>query len=349
MSQKIKNNQLQDELEYRGDASVATHLHVCAYDEQGVDIAKGYRFADIEPLVNRRRQHWLQVHGLSDVATIEQICRHYEINFLVAQDILNPQHLAKIEQHDHYNVVILKLMLLQTDGSYTLHQISMIQGEDFVLTFSDRDIDFFSSVPDAVQNNVSKVRNRGCDFLLSVLLNSIMSHYMAILSDMEDQLEDLEELLLDTLGDTTTSIGDIQKYRKLCRMIKKYMNPLKDGMHVLLHCENCLVQEATLPFFQDVNDHLKSVFQSLDTCREMISALVDLYLSNNDQRMNSIMKQLTVVSTLFIPLTFFAGVWGMNFRVMPELDWKYGYAGAWGLMVVIALVVFWYFKRKKWY
>lgn len=349
MKQKIKNNQLQDELEYRGDVAVATHLHLCAYDEQGMDLKEGERFPELLPWVNKRKMHWLQIHGLSDVATIKKICTHYGINFLVAQDILNPQHLAKVEQHEHYNVVILKLMQMQADGSFLLHQISLIQGEGFVLTFSDRDMDFFSAVPDAIRNNVSKVRYRGSDFLLSVLLNSIMGHYMSILSEVEDQLEDLEESLLARLGEDSTTIGDIQKYRKLCRMIKKYMNPLREGMHALLHQENSLIQPSTQPFFLDVNDHLLSVFQSLDTCRDMISALVDLYLSNNDQRMNSIMKQLTVVSTLFIPLTFFAGIWGMNFSFMPELSWKYGYAGAWGLMILIALVVFWYFKRKRWY
>lgn len=349
MAQEIKNNQLQDELEYRGDATVTTHLHVCAYDEQGVEICSAQHFSDVEPYIERHSRHWLQVHGLSDIETIEKICSHYHINFLVAQDILNPQHLAKIEQHDTYNVVILKLMLMQPDGTFTLHQISLIQGEDFVLTFSDRDIDFFSAVPMAIQNNVSKVRSKGSDFLLSVLLNSIMGHFMTILSDMEDQLEDLEETLLVQMGTITTSVADIQKFRKVCRTIKKYMYPLKEEMHVLLHTENSLIQDATLPFFQDVNDHLQSVFQSLDTCRDMISALVDLYLSNNNQRMNSIMKQLTVVSTLFIPLTFFAGIWGMNFRFMPELAWKYGYAAAWGLMVLIALLVFAYFKWKKWY
>ena len=125
--------------------------------------------------------------------------------------------------------------------------------------------------------------------------------------------------------------------------------PLKEQINALFRTNNNLISDDSRPFFNDVNDHLHFILQSLETCSDILSALVVLYLSNNDLRMNNIMKQLTIVSTLFIPLTFFAGIWGMNFKLMPELDWHYGYAMAWGLMLLIALIVFLYFKRKKWY
>lgn len=145
-------------------------------------------------------------------------------------------------------------------------------------------------------------------------------------------------------------IESIQQYRRNFRVIKKCVLPLKEEIGKLLYVtDNGLLHKSNRPFFNDVNDHLQFVLQTLEGCRDVISALIDIYLSNNDRRMNSIMKQLTVVSTIFIPLTFLAGIWGMNFRWMPELEWRYGYVFAWAVMLVLVAVIYLYFKRKKWY
>jgi len=131
--------------------------------------------------------------------------------------------------------------------------------------------------------------------------------------------------------------------------MKKAVLPLKEQYIKLLRSENEMMHKVNRPFFNDVNDHLQFVLQTIDICRETLSSLVDLYISNNDLRMNDIMKRLTVVSTIFIPLTFLAGVWGMNFKFMPELDWRYGYVAAWAIMLVTGLLVYWFLKRKKWH
>ncbi|MDO4179801.1 MAG: CorA family divalent cation transporter, partial [Bacteroidales bacterium] len=184
---------------------------------------------------------------------------------------------------------------------------------------------------------------------LSVILNSVMARFSSIISDFEDGLEDLEANLLSSDSKDVPGIGSIQQYRRNFRLLRKCIMPFKEEISKLLHADNVLLHKANRPFFNDVNDHLQFVLQTLEGCRDMISALADLYLSNNDQRMNSIMKQLTVVSTIFIPLTFLAGIWGMNFRWMPELDWKYGYLFAWVLMLLLVVAIYFYFKRKKWY
>ena len=175
---------------------------------------------------------------------------------------------------------------------------------------------------------------------------------MSIISKMEDDLEDLEEQFLSPLSpipEKQPGIEEIQRYRRNYRLIKKSIFPLKEQINKLLHSENQLLNKANRPFFSDVNDHLQFVLQTLEGCRDLLSAMVDLYLANNDQRMNSIMKQLTIVSTIFIPLTFLAGIWGMNFQWMPELGWKYGYFFAWGLMLAVVVVLYFYFKHKRWY
>ena len=175
---------------------------------------------------------------------------------------------------------------------------------------------------------------------------------MSLISKMEDDLEDLEEQFLSPLSPIPAKqpgIEKIQVYRRNYRLIKKSIFPLKEQINKLFHTENQLLHKSNRPFFSDVNDHLQFILQTLEGCRDLLSALVDLYLANNDQRMNSIMKQLTIVSTIFIPLTFLAGIWGMNFHWMPELGWKYGYFFAWGLMIVVGVIVYFYFKHKRWY
>lgn len=344
-----RNNLLQEKLTYNGNSQTPTHLHLCAYDNDEVEFHSDKDFNQVTTRLKPDGINWIQIHGLQDTSTIQQVCAHFKIDFLVMQDILNAKHLTKIEQHDNYNVVIIKLLLPISKNEFEAHQLSIIQGCNYVLTFVEKETDFFNEIIAAIRRNVLKVRNRTADFLLSVILNSVMAHFMTILSNMEDDLEDMEEALLDHLGTDNSDMEDIQKYRRSYRLIRKTVMPLKEQINALFRTDNDLIKDENRPFFSDVNDHLHFILQSLETCRDILSALVDLYLSNNDLRMNSIMKQLTVVSSLFIPLTFFAGVWGMNFKVMPELGWRYGYAMAWGMMLLIGLFVYLYFKRKKWY
>ena len=201
-------------------------------------------------------------------------------------------------------------------------QVCIILGSNYVLTFLEKETDFFDDVNTALRNDVLKIRSRQTDYLFSVLLNSVMGNYISTISSIDDALEDLEEELL---------------------------LPLKEQYVKLLRAENLLIHKVNRAFFNDVNDHLQFVLQTIEICRETLSSLVDLYISNNDLRMNNIMKRLTIVSTIFIPLTFLAGVWGMNYKWMPELDWRYGYLFAWLVMGIIGIIVYLFFKKKNWY
>lgn len=301
-----KNNLLSEQLAYIGVSCTPTHLHLCSYNAESICMQDGKDIDSLIPYLNKNAINWIQIHGFQNTEVIQHVCQNFNVDFLTIQDILNSNHQTKIEQHDTYNVVILK--------------------------------------------NVLKIRNRQSDFLLSVILNSVMASFISIISELEDGLEDLEEQLLSPEQTDMPGIENIQQYRRNFRVIKKCILPLKEEISKLLHTtDNDLLHKASRPFFNDVNDHLQFVLQTLDGCRDMISALVDIYLSNNDRRMNSIMKQLTVVSTIFIPLTFLAGIWGMNFQWMPELGWRYGYVFAWTLMLILVAVIYFYFKRKKWY
>lgn len=343
-----KNNLLSEELNYIGESRTPTHLHLCSYSAKDIQTVTGKELEDILPHMRDEAINWIQIHGLENTGIVRDVCNHFHVDFLTVQDILNSRHLTKIEEHDTYNVVLLKQLSPNEENEYTPQQFCIIQGENFVLTFLEKDTDFFNEINTAINNNVLKIRNRQSDFLMSVMLNSVMASFMSIISKMEDELEDLEERLLSPT-DTSPGIDEIQQYRRNFRLVKRSILPLKEQFSKLFHTENNLIHKASRPFYSDVNDHLQFVLQTLEGCRDMISSLLDLYMSNNDQQMNNIMKQLTIVSTIFIPLTFLAGIWGMNFSFMPELDWKFGYLFAWLLMFLLGTGLYFYFRRKKWY
>lgn len=343
-----KNNLLSEQLNYIGENRNPTRLHLCTYNKEGMTCYDEKELNSIIHLIKKENINWLQVIGLQNTDTIKAVCQHFNIDFLTTQDILNSNHLTKIEEHDDYNVVILKLLKKNNEMEFEPQQLCIIQGKNFILTFLEKETDFFKDILSALNKNTLKIRNRESDYLLSVLLNSSMANFMSILSSMEDELEDMEESLIEPYSKNSPGIDKIQMYRRNYRIIKKCILPLKENINKLSHTENELINEAQRPFFSDVNDHLQFALQTMESCKELISAIVDLYMSRNDQRLNDIMKQLTIVSTIFIPLTFMAGIWGMNFQIMPELSWKYGYLMAWSLMITMAVILFLFFKHKKW-
>ena len=350
----MKNNLLSEKLIYTGESQTPTHLHLCTYNANEMQEVSGADFHEISSSLNSERINWLQVHGMKNTETVREICEHFEINFLVLQDILNANHPTKIEEHDNYIVLLLKLFYPAPKKNeedldeLEQQQVCIILGTNYVLTFLERETDFFDDVSTALRNDVLKIRSRQSDYLLSVLLNSVIGNYTSMVSDIDDALEALEEELL-TISDGNDIGIQIQSLRRQYMLMKKSILPLKEQYIKLLRGESTLMHKVNRAFFNDVNDHLQFVLQTIEICRETLSSLVDLYISNNDLRMNDIMKRLTIVSTIFIPLTFLVGVWGMNFKVMPELDWRYGYCFAWGLMAVIGIIVYAFFRKKRWY
>ncbi|NDV58235.1 magnesium/cobalt transporter CorA [Bacteroides sp. 519] len=347
----MMNNLLNEELLYTGDSQIATHLSLTSYNTTEIQEATGTTIKDISNTLNNNRINWLQVCGMHNTEAIRDICEHFEIDFLVLQDILNVDHPTKIEEHDNYMFVIMKLYRFNEanpDGELEQQQVAIVQGVNFVITFLEWESPIFDGIVKALHNNTLKIRTRQSDYLLSVVLNSLVANYTYIVNAIDDALEDLEEELLKTTSSNDIGV-QIQSIRRQHLKIKKGIYPLKDQYSKLLRADNLLVHKVNRAFFNDVNDHLQFVLQTIEICRETFSSLVDLYISNNDLKRNDIMKRLTIVSTIFIPITFLAGVWGMNFGLMPELSWKYGYLVAWAIMIVIGGGTYLFFKKKEWY
>lgn len=347
----MKNNLLSETLIYTGESTSPTHLQLCSYSTTDLQEAKGETFKDVSQTIDSNRINWLKVCGMKNTEVIRDVCEHFEIDFLILQDILNANHPTKIEEHDHYLVAIMKLFQFDEDnklGEMKPQQLCLIQGTNYVLCFLEYDSPFLTDISSAIHNNVLNIRGRQSDYLLSVLLNSVMANYTHIVTSIDDGLEDLEEVLLKITSSDDIGI-QIQSLRRQYLQIKKAAYPLKEQYIKLLRSDSLLVHKVNRAFFNDVNDHLQFVLQTIEICRETLSSLVDLYISNNGLKMTDIMKRLTVVSTIFIPLTFLVGVWGMNFDSMPELSWKHGYWFAWLLMTIIGLTIYLFFKKKKWY
>ncbi|MDR0873702.1 MAG: magnesium/cobalt transporter CorA [Prevotellaceae bacterium] len=346
---KTKNTLLSEKLIYTGELNCGTHLHLIQYDEAHTE---AFDIKSVEELAAKRNKNcacWLNVSGLTDTKLMAELGRYFSLHILEMQDILNINHIPKIEEYEGNILLILKALSVDENQELQKEQVAFVLGNNFLLTFQETATEYFDDIKKALAENGAKVRKRSVDYLLSLLLRGVCDNYTSLIDSVEDDLEDLETALMQLDGNQADIGRQIQLLRRQYLLLKKTVMPLKESFTHLLRSSGDLLNASNIAYINDTHDHLLMAAQKIDICREVIASLLDLYLSNNDLKMNNIMKQLTVVGSIFIPLTFVVGVWGMNFRNMPELDWKYGYACAWGLMIVVGVAIFFYFKRKKWY
>ena len=343
------NRRLSENYMYTGELETKTGIRLVQYNSEMLEVKDITSLTSFTPLVSKKCVSWIHVTGLTDAAQVTSLVKEFGLHNLDAKDILTPEHVVKIDVFENHALIILNDCYYDVNSELHSEHLSLILTNDTVISFTESNNPLFDATLNALQSNLLGICARKADTLLAFLLNHVTVSLVDSASRIEDMLEDLEEELLDIKGNRINFGESIQKKRREYMMIKKSVLPLKEQFNKLLLSGNPLINKDTLPLFRDANDQLQYVTQSMEGCREIISSLVDLYISNNDLRMNAIMKRLTVMSTIFIPLTFLAGVWGMNFRLMPELSWEYGYLIAWGVMLLTGLLTWLYMKRKDWY
>lgn len=346
-SVRKSNNLLYDKLVYNGLSEIQTDFRLTCYDQTSV---KTTHFKDVNQLlsvVDADLVNWIHVSGLKDVDGVGKLCRHFGLEVPAIQDILNVAHLAKVEDVGHLLLVILDAYSCEEEMVLEHQHVSLVLGKHFVLSFEEESSNRYNLVLKALETNLGQVRMQKADYLFNLLISMVVDSYLEVLEIQQEGLMDLEDLLIEFQMVPKVAGKKIQIYRKDLTRLKKSIYPLREHFGHLLLIESNLIDKSCLVYLRDTNDHLQQVFMMMDVNRETIASLVDLYLANNDLHMNQIMKQLTVVSTIFIPLTFMVGVWGMNFSRMPELEWKYGYLAAWILLFVIGLLFFVWLRRKK--
>ena len=289
---------------------------------------------------------WINVSGIHDVPLIERIGAKMGLHHLVLEDIVHPEQRAKLEVYGDHLYVVAKMIYMNASGQPESEQISIILGKNYVISFQERPEDVFEAVRSRLRTGKGLMRKMGADYLAYALLDLIVDHYFIILEDFGTRMELFEEEVLDHPSKETMSA--IREQKKKLITFRKDVWPLREVFGGLLRDESGLVRKKTLNYIRDVYDHSIQVIDIIETSRDLLSGISDLYLSSLSHRMNEVMQVLTIIGSIFIPITFIAGVYGMNFAVMPELQWENGYLFVWGIMLTTALGLIVFFKRKRW-
>ncbi|RXA17418.1 magnesium/cobalt transporter CorA [Methanosarcina sp. MSH10X1] len=290
---------------------------------------------------------WINVDGLDRVDIIEKLGTYFNIHPLTLEDVLNTGQRPKTEDYESYIYTVLKMMLLDTDREEIIvDQISIIIGPNYILSFQERQGDVFDPVRERFGNPASRLRKNGVDYLAYSLIDSVVDNYFLILEHFGDEIEYLEEGLV--IQPKPETLKTIQKYKRDMITLRKSVWPLRELISGLQRVESDLIKETTRIYLRDIYDHTIQVIDSVEDFRDILSSMVDIYLSSVSYRMNDVMKVLTVIATIFIPLTFVAGVYGMNFKYMPELEWRWGYPAVMLGMTLLGVSMFLYFKKRRW-
>ena len=335
-------------LVYTGDKKGETvRITVIDYDEHHFQEKLVASVQDCLPFKSSPTVTWINVDGVHDVTIIEEIGKAFEFHPLIMEDILSTGQRPKSEDYDK-NVFIVLKMLNYSEESHSVEteQVSLILGPNFVFSFQERIGDVFDGVRDRIRNCKGRIRKQGPDYLAYALLDAMVDSYFAVLEKLGEDVEALEDELV---GEPDT--GTLQRIHVLKRemiSLRRSIWPVRELISGLQRSDSTLIAESTSVFIRDVYDHTIQIMDTIESFRDMVSGMLDIYLSSISNRMNAVMKVLTIIATLFIPLTFVAGVYGMNFKYIPELRWRYGYAAFWVVIIITTLVMLAFFRRKKW-
>lgn len=290
---------------------------------------------------------WLQITGLSDNAILEPVFNELHVNSLVLEDILNTDQNAKTDTGQNWVFFILKNIQWNSNAlTWTSEQISLVLQPDFLVSFAEKKSDLFNPVINRLDVAESKIRTHGADFTFYSLIDLLVDNYLEICETIDIQLENLELKMEGKEGYDPTQL--VHQIRKFQIYFRHQIVPVREGIIRLIKEPDHLISPDDLPYYQDILDHLNQTMSQLDQIRDNLASIREMYMTQINLGMNKVIKLLTVVSMIFIPVTFIAGIYGMNFRHMPELEWKYGYFIILGIMVLIGLGSYIYFKRRKW-
>ncbi|MDD5327397.1 MAG: magnesium/cobalt transporter CorA [Phycisphaerae bacterium] len=290
---------------------------------------------------------WINIDGIHEVDIIEKLGRQFELHHLILEDIVNTDQRPKFEDCEKYFFIVLK-MLSYDDKNQTVEeeQVSLVLGENFVISLQERIGDVFDPVRDRIRNSKGRIRKMGADYLCYSLIDTVVDNYFTILEKMGDKIESMEDKLV--LDPTQKTFQQIHILKREMISLRKSVWPLRELISGLQRSESSLIRQSTGIYLRDVYDHTIQVIDTVESFRDMVSSMLDIYLSSISNRMNAVMKVLTIIATIFIPLTFIVGIYGMNFRHMPELQWRWAYPFVWAVMITVAIGMLIYFRKKKW-
>lgn len=330
-----------------------TRITIVDYDESQFEEKEAKTIEECFPFKDKPTTTWINIEGVHEVDIIEKIGKHFDLHPLLLEDIVNTEQRPKMEDYGEYIFIVLKMLSYPTDpaddektNEIKAEQVSVIFGSNFVISFQEGiKGDVFDPVRERIRNGKGRIRKMGADYLAYSLMDAIVDNYFTILEKLEEKIEETESLATNPTPETLQAIHHLKREMIFLR---RSVWPLREVIGCLERGESPLIHEPTRIYLRDVYDHTIQIIDSIETFREMLSGMLEVYLSSISNRMNQIMKVLTIIATIFIPLTFVVGIYGMNFKYMPELEWRWGYFIVMALMAIIGVFMLIYFRKKRW-
>ncbi|WP_258100293.1 magnesium/cobalt transporter CorA [Marinoscillum pacificum] len=323
-------------------------IQVIDYTDDHIEEIEITEVAELERFNNPDTVTWINIQGLHDVEVISSIGKLMGLHPLTMEDILDTNQRPKVEEfEDHLYISMKMINHLEDHNKIDIEQVSIIAHNNFVICFQEKPGDVFNDIRTRLRNGKGRARKRGADYLSYMLIDVIIDFYYETLDQVWNKIERLDDLVVRRPD--RIELNDIQVIRRDLIQLRRYMYPVRDVVHSISNSQGQFFSDQTLMFVRDSYDHAVQVVENLDTYREILNSVMDLYLSQLSNKMNEVMKVLTVMSSIFIPLTFIAGIYGMNFEHMPELGWAISYpVGFWSLIGVVAVIMVIFMKSRKW-
>jgi magnesium transporter len=328
--------------------SETTRITLFDYDEQQWEEKEITGAKECALVKDKPSITWINVTGLHQVEVLEELNQCFGLHPLVLEDILNTDQRPKMEDYGDYLYIVLKMLFMagHPQDEVESEQVSIILGKNFVLSFQEKESPLFDPIRERLRNGKGRIRKMGTDYLVHAILDAIIDQYFVVLEKLGEKIEFLEEEVVTR--PTPTTLQDTHQMKREMIFLRKAVWPLREVIGALERGETSLIRESTVIYLRDLYDHTIQVIDNIETFRDMLSGMLDIYLSSLSNRMNEIMKVLTIIATIFIPLTFVVGLYGMNFKYMPELSWPWGYPLILTLMLAVSVFMLIYFRRKKW-
>ena len=322
-------------------------ITIIDYDEAQFKEEEIERVEECFPFRDKPYVTWINIDGIHQVAILEKLGKHFGLHPLLLEDIMHTEQRPKMEDFEDYIFVVLKALYYdEKDNEIKPEQVSLILGSTFVISFQEGEGDVFNTIRERIRKAKGRIRKMKADYLAYALVDTIVDHYFIVLEKLGEKIEGMEEELVT--NPTPETLQAIHTLKRELIFLRKSVWPLREAVNSLERGESSLIHESTGIYLRDVYDHTIQVIDTIETFRDMVSGMLDIYLSSISNKTNEVMKILTIMATIFIPLTFIASIYGMNFKYIPELEWHWGYPVILFVMVAVGISMLAFFRRKRW-
>lgn len=323
-----------------------TTIELIEYDNKSIVSKTRVRLEEASQHLDTPQATWIKVTGLQNTSLIGELGQAFGLHPLLVEDILNTGQRPKVELMEDYLFLTMKTLGLSSDKTVVSDQISFVLRKHVLITFHESELSLFDPLKERMKLENSRLRTHGVDYLFYALMDIVVDNYFDVVETIAELMDEIEDKLYGDPEDKT--LETIQHIKKELLFVKKAVFPLREAINTLIKNETPLIEQNQLRYLSDVYDHIMQIYETVENYRDLNAGLKDMYLSILSNRMNKVMQVLTIIATIFIPLTFIAGIYGMNFDFMPELHWKYAYPVVWGIMIGTALIMLRMFRKNKW-